>query len=113
PVEWGVRWRSHLFQLPYGDQGLFMKRKVFDTVGGFPDLPIMEDFELIQQLRRNGRVAIAPASVITSGRRWETLGVLKTTLINQAVILGYVCGVAPARLARWYRSARNHTRLSE
>lgn len=112
-VEWGVRWRSHLFQLPYGDQGLFMKRKVFDTVGGFPDLPIMEDFELIQQLRRNGRVAIAPASVITSGRRWETLGVLKTTLINQAVILGYVCGVAPARLARWYRSARNHTRLSE
>lgn len=102
-VEWGVKWRSHLFQMPYGDQGLFIKRDVFETLGGFADIPIMEDFELIQRLKRRGKVAIAPVSVRTSGRRWNNLGVWKTTVINQAVIIGYLCGVEPARLANWYR----------
>ncbi len=105
-VEWGVKWRSRLFQMPYGDQALFIKRTTFEEMGGFADLPIMEDFELMQRLKQRGRVAIAPASVTTSGRRWETLGVLKTTLINQAMILGYLWGVEPARLERWYRGRK-------
>lgn len=105
-VEWGVGVRSHLFQMPYGDQALFLKRTTFAALGGFADLPIMEDFDLIQRLKKQGRVAIAPAAVMTSGRRWEKLGVWKTTLLNQVIILGYRLGVSPARLMQWYRNAR-------
>jgi hypothetical protein len=105
-VEWGVRVRSHLFQMPYGDQAIFLKRTTFEAMGGFSDLPIMEDFELMQRLKKQGKVAIAPATVTTSGRRWEKLGVLKTTLLNQTVIMGYRLGISPTRLARWYQGNR-------
>ncbi|HEY9639975.1 MAG TPA: TIGR04283 family arsenosugar biosynthesis glycosyltransferase [Coleofasciculaceae cyanobacterium] len=102
-VEWGVKWRSHFCQLPYGDQAIFLKADTFRALGGFAALPIMEDFELVQRLKRFGTVAIAPAAVITSGRRWQKLGILKTTLINQLVILGYFLKISPERIARWYR----------
>lgn len=102
-IERGVRWRSRGFQMPYGDQGLFLKADVFRGLGGFAELPIMEDFELVQRLKRRGRVAIAPAAVTTSGRRWEKLGLVRTTLINQLIIIGYLLGVSPKRLMQWYR----------
>lgn len=102
-VEWLVKWRSRLFQMPYGDQAIFLKSSTFQAIGGFPELPIMEDFELVRQLQRVGKIAIAPASVITSGRRWQRLGVIRTTLINQRVILAYLLGVSPTTIARWYR----------
>lgn len=102
-VERGVKLRSRWLQMPYGDQALFMRRTLFQELGGFPALPLMEDFELVRQLRRRGRVAIAPVPVLTSGRRWQKLGILRTTLINQGIILAYLLGVDPARLARWYR----------
>ncbi|NJO42798.1 MAG: DUF2064 domain-containing protein [Cyanobacteria bacterium CRU_2_1] len=102
-VEWGVKWRSRLFQLPYGDQALFLKKSTFHQLKGFSDLPIMEDFEFVRRLQQLGKVAIASAPVITSGRRWQKLGVLKTTLLNQLVIIAYFLGVSPDRLARWYR----------
>jgi rSAM/selenodomain-associated transferase 2 len=105
-VEWGVKWRSRLFQLPYGDQAIFLKAATFEQIGGFAELPIMEDFVFIQSLRRLGRVAIAPTAVLTSGRRWQKLGVLKVTLINQLMIVGYRLGVSLVRLARWYRTWR-------
>jgi hypothetical protein len=101
-VEWGVKWRSRLLQLPYGDQAIFLTAKMFDQIGGFPELPIMEDFELIRQLQKQGQIAIAPASVVTSGRRWEKLGTLRTTMINQLVVLGYFLGVSPNRIRQWY-----------
>jgi hypothetical protein len=62
----------------------------------------MEDVALVRRLSQRGRIAIAPTPVVTSARRWKSLGVLKTTLINQAVIVAYWLGVAPSRLARWY-----------
>lgn len=102
-VEWGVRWRSRLWQLPYGDQAIFMSTHVFQQLGGFPELPIMEDFVLIQRAKQLGRVAIAPAAVLTSNRRWQRLGVLQTTCINQLMLLGYHSGIAPGQLAQWYR----------
>ncbi|MEA5450473.1 TIGR04283 family arsenosugar biosynthesis glycosyltransferase [Leptolyngbya sp. CCNP1308] len=102
-VEWGVNLRSRLLQMPYGDQGLFLKAEVFDKMGGFPDLPMMEDFELVRRLRKVGRVAIAPSAVVTSDRRWRTLGILRTTLANQAMIAGYFLSVDLHKLARWYR----------
>lgn len=102
-VERMVNWRSHFLALPYGDQAIFLKAAVFRDLGGFPELPIMEDFEFIRGLRRLGKIGIIPTPVITSGRRWQRLGVLKTTLINQLIIAGYYLGISPNRLVRWYR----------
>lgn len=102
-VEWGVNQRSHLLQMPYGDQAIFLKASTFYDMGGFAELPIMEDFEFVLRLRPQGKIRIAPAAVVTSGRRWQKLGVLKTTLINQAMIAGYFAGVERDRLANWYR----------
>lgn len=102
-VEWGVQQRSRWLQMPYGDQAIFLKAATFQQLGGFPELPIMEDFELMRQLKRLGRVAIVPTPVVTSGRRWQRLGVLQTTLLNQGMILAYLLGVSPAQLVRWYR----------
>ena len=105
-VEWGVRQRSRRLGLPYGDQGLFMARSLFEGLGGFAELPIMEDFELVTRLKKRGKVAIASGAVVTSGRRWQQLGVGRTTLVNQGMILGYFLGFSPEVLARWYRGER-------
>lgn len=102
-IEKGVNWRSRSLQMPYGDQAIFLKTTTFQDIGGFPPLPIMEDFELMRQLRRQGHIEIVPTSVVTSGRRWQKLGVLKTTLLNQLVILGYLLKISPQQLASWYR----------
>lgn len=102
-IEKMVNLRSHLFSLPYGDQAIFISSKVFHQIGGFPNLPIMEDFVFIRQLKKLGKINIIPQPVITSGRRWQKLGVIKTTLINQLIIIGYFLGVSPDQLARWYR----------
>ncbi len=102
-VEVGVNMRSRIFALPYGDQAIFLNAKLFRELGGFADLPIMEDFELICRLRRKGRIAIIPIPVITSKRRWQKLGILQTTLINQIAIIAYLNGISPQKIAFWYR----------
>jgi rSAM/selenodomain-associated transferase 2 len=102
-VEKLVNWRSRFFSLPYGDQGIFLKASVFEDLSGFPELPIMEDFELIQRLKKRGKIAIVSSAVVTSGRRWRKLGVWKTTIINQLVILGYYLKIPPKLLKHFYR----------
>ena len=102
-VETLVKMRSRWFSLPYGDQAIFVTKKVFEELGGFSELAIMEDFEFVQRLKRRGKIAIAPVPVITSGRRWQKLGVFKTTLINQLIILGYYLGISPTKLKNFYR----------
>ncbi|WP_448266245.1 TIGR04283 family arsenosugar biosynthesis glycosyltransferase [Nostoc sp. DSM 114159] len=102
-VEWGVNVRSHFYQMPYGDQAIFLTKEVFQKIGSFPELPIMEDFELMRRLKRIGRIVIIPTPVVTSARRWLQKGVLKTTLLNQIVIIAYLFGVSPERICRWYR----------
>jgi rSAM/selenodomain-associated transferase 2 len=98
--------RSRYLGLPYGDQGLFLKTRLFRECGGFPDLPIMEDFAFVRYLRRFGKVVTAPERIVTSSRRWRRMGVLRTTLINQAIVIGYLLGVPPPRLSKWYRRSR-------
>lgn len=105
-VELAVKIRSRYCQLPYGDQALFMKTQTFRDIGGFPDLPIMEDFALVRQLQKRGKIAIAPVPVITSARRWQQIGILQTTLINQIVIIGYLLGVPSNTLSQWYRARK-------
>ena len=102
-IEWGTNRRARERELPYGDQGLFLTRKQFDRAGGFPDLPLLEDYVLVRRLRRHGRIGLAPAAVVTSARRWRHRGFWQTLLLNQAILAGYHLGISPARLARWYR----------
>lgn len=108
-VEKMVNLRSRYLQMPYGDQAIFLKADTFQEIGGFPDLPIMEDFELIRRLQRQGHIAIVPQPVLTSARRWQKLGVLKTTLINQIVIAAYFLGVPPLQIAAWYRGSKRYS----
>ncbi len=98
--------RARFLQMPYGDQGLFMTQACFQEMGGFPMLPIMEDFELVRRLHARGRIVILPAAIRTSPRRWLNLGVGRTTLINQAIVLAYLAGASPQKLARWYRRSK-------
>ena len=107
-IERLANWRSRRLHLPYGDQGIFMRADVFWGLGGFPDLAIMEDFEMARRLGRRGNIVIVPEPVVTSARRWLALGVRRTTLINQMIIAAYYLGVPPARIARWYRRKGHH-----
>jgi hypothetical protein len=102
-IEHVANWRSRLLRLPYGDQALFMKKSLFEEIGGFPDLPIMEDFLLVRRLERKGKTVILPAAVVTSPRRWLHLGILKAWLINQLIVIAYYLGASPKQLARFYR----------
>ena len=97
--------RSRYSGLPYGDQALFVRREAFWTAGGFPDQPLMEDLELSQRLRRLGRIAIVPASVRVSGRRFLAHPIRDTLLVNAFPLL-YRLGVSAASLARFYRDVR-------
>ncbi len=102
-VALGTNLRSTILGLPYGDQGIFMERRIFDEMGGFKKLPIMEDFDLVCRLRKRGKVVTLRQPVITSSRRWQSLGTLRTTLRNQMMIAKFILGVSPQRLADFYR----------
>jgi rSAM/selenodomain-associated transferase 2 len=105
-IERVANWRSRRLQLPYGDQAIFIKSAVFREIGGFPDLPIMEDFEFIRRLKRKGRIVTLPQSAITSARRWRMHGLWKTTLINELVLAAYYLGVPASRIHRFARGNR-------
>ena len=105
-IEQMVNLRSRLFSLPYGDQGFFLTQANFQLLDGFADLPIMEDFDLVQRAKKQGQIAIADSSVTTSDRRWQKLGVAKTTVVNQLIILGYYLNIAPEKLKKFYSSAK-------
>ena len=106
-VERLVHLRSRYRQMPYGDQAIFMRAETYHRAGGFPDLPLMEDYELIRRLRRLGRIRIAPVAVRTSARRWQELGVLRATLTNQLCLVAFRLGVSPKRLAKWRSGNRD------
>ncbi len=108
-IERAANWRARLLQMPYGDQALFVSRQLFFEIGGFADYPIMEDVELVRRLKKMGKIAILPDSVSTSPRRWQNLGVFKTWLLNQVILLAYFIGIPPRRLADWYRREKGKT----
>ena len=101
-VERGVSWRSQLWQMPYGDQAIFMRRVVFQAFGGFPNIQIMEDFQLICHLKCRGSIVTLKTPVVTSARRWLKMGVWQTTLINQVIIIAYSLGISPILIRKWY-----------
>jgi rSAM/selenodomain-associated transferase 2 len=98
--------RSRIAGLAYGDQGIFVRREVFEEMGGFRDIPIMEDIDFIKRLKKSGRMVLLKDSVKTSARRWEKEGVVYTTLRNWLLISLYHIGVAPERLYKLYKVIR-------
>lgn len=110
-VEQLANFRSQVLQMPFGDQAIFVTAEAFRAVGGYPEQPLMEDVELIRRLRRlkglrssgkASRVGLASAAVLTSARRWQRRGVLRTSFGNLACQAAYFCGVSPRRIHRWY-----------
>jgi rSAM/selenodomain-associated transferase 2 len=102
-IEQMMNWRSAWSGIATGDQAIFVRREAFAAVGGFPDQPLMEDIELSRRLKRLGRPARLRDKVITSSRRWERQGIVRTVLRMWALRLLYWLGVPPRRLARWYK----------
>ena len=96
---WRVRWRG----IAFGDQAIFVRRSVFDQVGGFPEQPLMEDLILSQRLRRIAWPLLLRGPVDVDARRWQQYGPLRQTARNTALQLLYAIGVPPARLCTHYR----------
>jgi uncharacterized protein len=105
-VEKTANFRARRRALPYGDQGLFIHSNLFHTIGGYKEIPIMEDVELVRRLRRKGNIAIVPVPVQTSSRRYTKLGPLKTLIINKIAMILYKIGVSPTLIARLYNRKR-------
>ena len=100
-----VHLRSRLTRAPFGDQAIFIRRGYFQELGGYRNIPIMEDVDLMKRIRRRGdRIAIIPEKVLTSPRRYEAEGILYGTFRNWMLQMLYGCGVSPERLEKWYRS---------
>lgn len=97
-----MNWRSRLTGIATGDQAIFVTTAAFDAVGGFPDIPLMEDIALSKTLKRLSRPVCLAAKVTTSGRRWETHGVFRTILFMWWLRLRYFFGADPTRLALEY-----------
>ncbi|MEO7319002.1 MAG: TIGR04283 family arsenosugar biosynthesis glycosyltransferase [Chthoniobacteraceae bacterium] len=100
------RWRNQHFGALFGDQSLFVRREHFKELGGFAEIPLMEDIEFSKRLRRSGPLALLDPPIATSTRRHAKLGAWKTTLSNATLILLYHLGVPPERLHAWYYGIR-------
>lgn len=112
PSGWGtiisatMNWRSRLSGIATGDQALFVRRHIFEQMGGFADMPLMEDIELSRRLKRRGTIAAPTATVTTSFRRWEQHGPLQTILLMWTLRFLYWSGVNPHRLKNYYGTTR-------
>lgn len=112
PSTWGtiisrmMNWRSRMSGIATGDQALFVRRHIFEQIGGFADIPLMEDIDFSRRLKRKGTTAALTAAVTTSFRRWERRGPLRTIFLMWALRFLYWVGVGPHTLIRWYGLAR-------
>jgi rSAM/selenodomain-associated transferase 1 len=101
-VEVGVRLRVALFGLPYGDQALFVRSQIFRAIGGYRDLPLMEDVDLVRRVKQVGRLVQSRAVVLTSARRWKRDGWVRRSAWNAFLATRFLLGASPARLAQRY-----------
>jgi rSAM/selenodomain-associated transferase 2 len=101
-----INLRSRLMPSATGDQAIFVRRDIFDAIGGYRELPLCEDLDLVARLSRRGRFVLVDGEVQTSARRWQRNGVARTVALMWTLRLGYHLGVPPSRLARWYNDAR-------
>ena len=112
PSLWGtlisrmMNWRSRLSGLATGDQALFVRRPIFEQMGGFADMPLMEDIDFSRRLKRKGTTVALTATVTTSFRRWERHGPFRTILLMWTIRFLYWIGISPSHLAKWYKVIR-------
>ncbi|MBH0176506.1 MAG: glycosyltransferase family 2 protein [Nitrospira sp.] len=112
PSLWGLtislfmNWRSRLSRIATGDQAIFVRRHVFEQLGGFADIPLMEDIDFSTRLKRAGRTAALRETVTTSFRRWEQQGPLRTILLMWTLRFLYWIGISPQRLHNFYEAIR-------
>jgi rSAM/selenodomain-associated transferase 2 len=100
-----VALRTRVTRVPFGDQAIFIRKSYFGKIGGYKDIPLMEDVEIMRRIGKRGdKIFIVPERVMTSARRWEQEGILYCTLRNWALQLSYALGVPTERLAKWYKS---------
>lgn len=103
-IEVAVSLRSRATKIPFGDQAIFIRKDYFHKIGGYKDIPIMEDVEIMERIKKRGdKILIIPQRVLTSSRRWEKEGVLYCTLRNWLLQIFYLLGVSPHKLSRFYR----------
>lgn len=105
-IESWVSLRCSIFKLPYGDQGIFVRRDVFECIGGYREIPLMEDVDIIERVRKAGRIAILDKKAFTHHRRWAKQGWVRASLMNQMIMLLYRLGGSPDRLAKIYYRER-------
>ena len=105
-IETLINFRSRLTHLATGDQGIFIRRTVFLQFGGYPEGPLMEDLELSKKMKRVGEVVCLKERVITSARRWQKQGVLRTILLMWMLRFFYLVGISPTRLKAFYVDSR-------
>jgi len=105
-VAWGINLRARLRGSATGDQGIFVRRDVFQSIGGAPDWPLFEDVELVRRIKRAGKFVVLKTSLTVSGRRYIEHGVFRTALLIYSLRLAYWLGVPPERLKNWFRDAR-------
>ncbi len=101
-IEKLVNLRSRLSGIATGDQGIFVRRELFNQLGGYPPIALMEDIALCRQLKKTARPVCLQQTLVSSSRRWETRGIIRTILLMWWLRLAYFCGVSPQRLASWY-----------
>ena len=101
-LEFFVHLRSSWRELPYGDQGLAITKQTYGLVGGFQPIPLMEDLDLVQRLKKLGSVVIAPAAITVSGRRWQRLGVWRSCWRNAKLRAAWRRGVSAEILQKQY-----------
>jgi rSAM/selenodomain-associated transferase 2 len=100
-LEWGARLRAEWLGLPYGDQAIFVRRRLLDRIGGVPEAPVMEDLDLVQAIRAQGTLALLPLCVTTSARRYLERGVWGTTMRHNMALIAWWLGLDRSRVARW------------
>jgi rSAM/selenodomain-associated transferase 2 len=105
-IDWCATARVRFTGLAYGDQGLCIRRAVFEALGGFPSVPLLEDLLFSRRLRRQGRIVVAPKRIFVSPRRWRRTGLVRQTLRNWGLTALTATGVGPERLARLYPIVR-------
>ena len=105
-VAWGINLRARFRNSATGDQGIFVRKSVFDSIGGAPEWPLFEDVELVRRIRRAGKFTVLKTPITISGRRYIEHGVLRTALLIYSLRFAYWLGVPPQRLKNWFRDAR-------
>lgn len=103
-IERSASLRSRFTRIPFGDQAIFIRKDYFERIGGYREIPVMEDVEIMDRIKKQGgRICIIPRRVSTASRRWEQEGIVRCTLRNWMLQMLYFLGISPHKLSQFYK----------